>query len=186
LSAGEKIGNELEGASLNLSNGKFEPKRGWIEEFLALRPHGVYIEVGGCIEPGIAARGFLASGLLLAVVLYLEKSGDVLFALAAQTVFLEVEIVELALVDQQRLGINEVGADGLVFVCKKLGEFEAAESIDARFERRDAEETPLGVGERLNEGLLLIANGFVLLHESGYVLFVKSGVFGGQQDGAAG
>ena len=117
---------------------------------------------GRLYRAGHCRPRLLASGLLLAVVLYFEKSGDVFFALAAQTVFLKIEIVELALVDQQCLGIDEVRANGLVFVCKSSANSSWPTSIDAHFERRDAQETPLRIGERLNESLLLIANGFVL------------------------
>ena len=146
--------------------------------------HSNDIDTGGDVELFVGLAIGLA-GLAFAVVLELLESGGIFLPLAAETVFLNPEIIQLALIDQQRLGTDEVGANGLVFVCKEVGEFEPAEGVDTHFERGNAQQTPLRVGERLDEGLLRVAYGRVLLHEPGYVLFVESGVFGGQQNGAA-
>ncbi|MBV9300709.1 MAG: hypothetical protein JOY62_09370 [Acidobacteriaceae bacterium] len=79
------------------------------------------------------------------------------------------------------------GADlGVFFVLELLGKREAADGVDAHFERRDAEQAPFGVGERLRESGFFIAGGFVLIEEALDVLLVSGVIVARQQDGAAG
>ncbi|MGH9582376.1 MAG: hypothetical protein ACRD4O_05525 [Bryobacteraceae bacterium] len=65
------------------------------------------------------------------------------------------------------------------------GEFEAAGRVDAHFEGGDAEQTPLGIGERLDEIVLGVAAGFVVVEGALNVLPISIGIVTGQQNGAA-
>ena len=85
--------------------------------------------------------------------------GSVLDEVAAKTLLLQREIVELALVGGEGFDVDERGTEGLVFVLVELGKFEASDGIDALFERKDAVETPLRVGDILREFLLAIGDG---------------------------
>ncbi len=84
------------------------------------------------------------------------------------------------------MGLDERGAYGLVLVGEHAGEFEAAEGVDAGFERGDAQQAPLGIGERLDERALGISGRLPLSFAAGGVSGVVSGVLGWQEDGAAG
>ena len=77
-------------------------------------------------------------------------------------------------------------ADGFVFVSEGTGEFEAADGVDAHFERGNAEETPFGVGERLDEFALVVADGRVVFDELSNVSFIEDGIVAGEQNGPAG
>jgi len=48
---------------------------------------------------------------------------------------------------------------GVGFVSAVGGEFVTAESVEAGFEGRDAEETPFGIGDGLNEVLFDVVGG---------------------------
>jgi len=126
------------------------------------------------------------AGLALALLLQFAKRGGVFLTLAAQAAFLDAEIVELALVGEKDLGFDEVLARRRIFICEELGKFQAAHCVDAHFERRDAEQTPFGVRQGLDEIAFVIAYRRARLHEFRYMGFVEDGVFRGKQDGAAG
>ena len=128
--------------------------------------HSNDIDTGGDVELFVGLAIGLA-GLAFAVVLELLESGGILLPLAAETVFLNPEIVELALIGNKDFGIEQMGAGGFFFVGKEVGKFEPAEGVDTHFERGDAQQTPLGIGQRLDEGLLFVAFGRVLLEEFG-------------------
>jgi hypothetical protein len=68
-----------------------------------------------------------------------------LFAAAQQTVFLNAEIVQLALIGQEHFRFDELLANHWFFIREQLGEFQAAERVDARFERWNAQQPPFGV-----------------------------------------
>ncbi len=84
------------------------------------------------------------------------------------------------------LKVDELDALGAGEVGVHLGRFVAAAGVNGGFECGDAGETPLGVGEGLDEFRFARAGGLVILSVSGQVLAVGFCVVGGQEDGAAG
>ncbi|HSU58327.1 MAG TPA: hypothetical protein VLI55_03350 [Bryobacteraceae bacterium] len=51
------------------------------------------------------------------------------------------------------------GANGFGLVGEFVSVLQAAKCVDSRFKRRDAEQTPLGIGDGLNERLFAIGFG---------------------------
>jgi hypothetical protein len=100
--------------------------------------NGLYVLFGSFIQQN--------SLLALAILLEFAESGEIFFAMPAQTIFLNAQVVQLALVDKEDFGFDEVLADFRVFLGKLIGEFETADGIDAEFERGDAEQSPFGIG----------------------------------------
>jgi len=122
-----------------------------------------------------------------AVVLNLGELRGVLFELAAEAVLLETEIAEITFVDAEDLRFDHSGASsGVRFGGEFAGEFVAADGIETRFESGDAEETPFGVGNGLDEVLFFVGFGLELAVDLGDEFFVSSYVVGWQDDGAAG
>ena len=80
--------------------------------------------------------------------------------------------------DQARLGFGGFGDEF-------LGELGAAASVEGEFESGDAAETPVGIGDRLNELGFADADGLEFADATLDVLFVGGGIVGGKQDGAA-
>ena len=71
-------------------------------------------------------------------------------------------------------------------VREQISEFQAAEGIDAHLKGGNAGDAPMGIGEGLNQRQFLVAYGLALFAELGEMGLVERGIFGGQQDGAAG
>ena len=105
---------------------------------MALFVHGQDVRAGGFVEPGL--------GFPLAALLELAQCGRVFLAPTARAAFLNADIVELPLIGQEDLGFDQMLAYGFVLVGEEFGEFDAAERVDAHLERRNALETPLGIG----------------------------------------
>jgi hypothetical protein len=114
------------------------------------------------------------------------KRGTVLLCLAAQAAFLNAEIGELALARQIDLRLDQYLARAFVVVGEQIGEFQSAEGKDAHFEGGDAGQAPMGVGEGLDQSQFLVADGLEAFAELGEMGLIERGIFGGQQDGAAG
>ena len=106
--------------------------------------------------------------------------------MTAETLFLERQIVELALIGREGFHVDHGGADGLVLVLEEVGEFDAADGVDALFERENPIDAPLGIGDVLGQFLFAVGDGAEFGFEAGDVLLVLLDVIGGQQDGAAG
>ncbi len=123
--------------------------------------------------------GFLKTRLLpgLARVLKLTERGEIFFAIAAEPVFLDAEVIELPLIDKQDFGLDEMLADFRLVLIEFCSEIEPAERVDAHFERGDAEQTPFGVGERLDEAALFIARGLMRREEARDMSLVGGGIF---------
>ena len=143
----------------------------------------------------ILAEGFdvLTCGLVetcallaLADGLELLERRSVLFALAPEAVFLNAQIVELALIGEKDSGFDELLADGFFFVRELIGELQAADGVNAGFERRDALKSPFGIGNRLDQIIFGVVSGLIAFAEAGEVGFLQRGVFGWEQDRAAG
>ena len=83
----------------------------------------------------VLARSFIETGFgfALAVVLQLAQGGGLLLALAEGR-FLNAEITELALIDDENLGLDELAADREVFVGEEFSEFNATNGINTKFE----------------------------------------------------
>ena len=64
------------------------------------------------------------------------------------------------------------------FVGELISKFATAKGVEAFFERRDAEETPLGVGDGLDKGGFVVVLGSVFFEDAGDVGLVDSDVVG--------
>ena len=104
---------------------------------------------------------------------------EIFFAVAAETVFLEIEVLEIALVFEVDLDFEEMGRDG-------FGEFTTTDGEDAGFESGNAAEAPLGVDERLDERLFFEGDGLVVSDEDLAEFFVFGDVVSRQKNGLAG
>ncbi len=82
--------------------------------------------------------------------------------------------------------VDELDALGMWQVRVHFGGFVAAAGVDGAFESGDASETPLGVGEGLDELGFAGRGGLVFGGVGGQMLAVGVGVVGGEKDGAAG
>lgn len=100
--------------------------------------------------------------------------------------FLGVQIAELFLVGEESLELDHGRACRRIVVVKVFCKLNAALGVDGGFERGDALETPCGIGDRLNQLSLYGADGSEIFRVLAEVLFVGGGVFGCEQDGAAG
>ena len=92
-----------------------------------------------------------------AVLLDLFKLDYIGVALVAEATFLEGEVAEVAAEGHEDFGVDEgLAIGGIFFFGVKIGESAAADGDDARFERRDAEQTPFGIGNGLGERLFVV------------------------------
>ena len=113
--------------------------------------------------------------------------GDIFFAVVAEAALLEGEVGEFLAVEIEDLGLEEGFVGGWIgFVGDLAGEFFAAESVEAGFERSDAEETPFGVADGLERAFFVVVGGGVFTDDAGDVLFVDGDVVSWEEDGAAG
>ncbi len=113
--------------------------------------------------------------------------GHIGFALIAEAAFLEGDVGEFFAVGPEDFSLNERLADGgIALIGIKVGEFELAHGPDAGFERGDAEKTPIGVRDGLDESAFLVGGRGELGVDAVNVLLVDDGVIGGQEDGATG
>jgi hypothetical protein len=111
--------------------------------------------------------------------------GNVFVAIAAEAAFLEVEIAELLLVDQEGVHLNEAWLEQGVAVGNQRGEFFAAFGEDGEFEAWDAVETPEDVGNGLNQRRFAGSKRLKFGDETFEVLQV-GGVVGREKHGASG
>ncbi len=103
---------------------------------------------------GLLGGGFF---LLDALVLNCLELFGIGLVLAAKTALLESEISEVAAVDDEDVADEKrFAVDGIGFIGDGVSEFTAAEGVEAGFERGDAEETPFGIGDELDEGVFLV------------------------------
>src|SRR6185437_11093108 len=106
---GEERGVEIDGANFDFGKRKFEPNFGRIVEVvLAIFMNRLDILAGGFVQTSL--------GFAPALVLEFAQSSGVLLALAAQTAFLNAQIVQLALIGKEDFGFNEMLADAFVVV----------------------------------------------------------------------
>ncbi len=123
--------------------------------------------------------------LLFAFLLQAAEFGHFLFVAALETRFLELQVLELLFVFEESAELDQVGAGGPVQGAVLLI-FGAALGIDRHFETGDALQTPLGVGEGLDELLLAESGGLVLPGVGCEVLPIDIGIVVVEQHGAAG
>jgi hypothetical protein len=80
-----------------------------------------------------------------------EEFGDVGFALVAEAALLQSGIGQFFAVDEEGLSMDERFAIVWIRIVGELvGEFAAADGVDAGFERSDAEEAPVSIGDELD------------------------------------
>ncbi len=92
--------------------------------------------------------------------LELAEFGGGLLELAAEAAFLQGEVAQVLLISAEDLGFEHTGAElGVGFVSKFGGEFGAAEGVKAGFEGGNAEETPFGIGDCLDEVFFVVVGG---------------------------
>ena len=117
---------------------------------------------GGGFGFGFGGRGFAA------FLLKSEEFGGGLFELIAEAAFLQGEVAEVFLISAEDVGFEHGGAElGVRFLRNFGGEFGAAEGVETRFESRDAEEAPFGVGDRLREVFFVVVGGGEFLTVAG-------------------
>lgn len=107
---------------------------------------------------------------------------------AVEALFLQVEIAELTLMSDERVGLDEGGAgEAFVEVREVVGDgFELGQSEDIGFERGDAVQAPVGIGDELGELIFECADGFEFAADGGGEVLVGLHVFGGEDDGSGG
>ncbi|MCU1294806.1 MAG: hypothetical protein JWP08_3656 [Bryobacterales bacterium] len=123
---------------------------------------------------------------MLSELLELFQLGGVLLALAAKTRFLDAEIIELPLIGEIGLRLDERGGFPRVAILKGIGELDSAESVNTHFERGDSCQTPLSIGERLDQFGFAVAYRAQFGEATLEVEFIRGGFFRGQEHGAAG
>ena len=112
---------------------------------------------------------------------------DIFFAMIAEATFLECEIAEISPVVDSDAGAEESGAGGGVFLSGEFaGEFAQSEAQDGSFEWGDAQETPFGVDDGLDESVFVVSSGSVFGEVTVNVLLVSEGVVSGKKNGLAG
>ena len=145
------------------------------------------LAVGGDFLGAFGGFLFFARVLFLAFLLELVEFGHVLFQLIAEAALLEMQVAELFFVGERDFGGDEGGAaSGVGFFGEGVGKFEATEGEDTGFERSDAEDAPLGVGDELDEGFFRLIGRTVEIKVVGETPFVGSRVVGGEEWGLAG
>jgi hypothetical protein len=131
--------------------------------------------------------GHLRGGVGSALALQVFEFREVDLVAAAETGFLEREVAEVFAVGEEDLRFDHGGADvGIGLVGKCFGELAAAEGVDAGFERGDAEQSPIGRGEGMDEGFFGVGSGLEVSEEAGDVALEGGAVVGWEEDGAAG
>ncbi len=170
----EGVSIELGGAgavekSLDVLKWKFEAMVGGIEGAAIVSSGGV--EHGGLFK---LTAFFGNAGLLERF-----EFGEIFFAMAAQAGFLELQVAQLLFVLEEGLEVGEAGVFGGCIFC-------AAAGVDGGFERGDAEETPIGVGDRLHEDRFASGDGFEFFGEAFEVMAVEGGIVRGEEHGASG
>src|ERR1700761_6081624 len=110
---GEEKGLDLQGADLDFFQRKFEAIFVGLPIIVATFVDGGDVLAGGFGE----TLGFVLSTKLLKI----AEGCSILFALAAQTGFLDREVVELALVGEENSGFDEMSSDGGVFLIAHNG-----------------------------------------------------------------
>ncbi len=75
----------------------------------------------------------------------LFEGSEVLFAVAADTVSLNGQVIDLTLVFEERLSLDQTRAEGFRLIDKERGEFDLAEGEDAVLECGNSIEAPFGI-----------------------------------------
>ena len=77
--------------------------------------------------------------------------------MVTEAALLEGEVAEVPAIGHEDFGVDEgLAIGGIFFFGEKIGEFAAADGEDAGFERRNAEQTPFGVGNGLGESFFVV------------------------------
>jgi len=144
------------------------------------------VPIAGCV---VSRRGAVAGDLLLCEAQSKEdcECSLCLVTQSEQAPFLNAEIVKLPLLSEEDLRVEQSGARIRVSFILEIGsQFETADSVDSHFERRNAPQTPFGIGQLLSQRLLFIRLGRVAGDKTLDVSLVDGSIFGGQYDGATG
>jgi hypothetical protein len=73
---------------------------------------------------------------------------------------------------EKDLRFNECGADSSVFLVKLCGKLDAANGVNAHFERRDAKQASFSIGNGLDEPFFGIGSWLVLVERALDVLLI--------------
>jgi len=96
-----------------------------------------------------------------------------------------LQIANLLFVGDEGVGVDQVRACGEVLFVEQLGEFDAAFGEQSRFERGDATQTPVGVGDGLYEIRFQQADRCEFSGVGGEVAFVFGDIVARQKNCAA-
>src|SRR5947209_3017071 len=111
------------------------------------RIEGLAVVFCGCVELGRDVEVFpFDSDTLL---LQLPELGGVFFTLAAETPVLKLQVAQLLFVCEERVDLDQAGSQSSRFLVELIGKLNAAQGVNAHFERGNAIETPGMVGELL-------------------------------------
>ena len=91
----------------------------------------------------------------------------------------------LLLIGEEGFEFDHAGARGGFELFEAVGELDAALGVDGHFESGDVLEAPSGVSDGLGQIAFALGERFEFFCVGQDVLFVGSGVVGGEQDGAA-
>ncbi len=116
----------------------------------------------------------------------LAEFGHFLIEAAVEAGFLELEIAQLLFVFEVDVQFDEAGAEGKIVFGVGFGELVAAAGVDGHFEAGDALQTPLGIGQGLDEFGFTQAGGAVFGFIGGEMRAIGIGVVAGKEDGTAG
>ena len=124
------------------------------------------------------------AGEAFTVVLQDLKLCLVFFELFVKTALLQSQIVEIFAVSAEDERFDHGRAGWRVgFEYAFASQFDAAERVYASFESRDAEETPFGVGDGLDEEFFFVVFGLELLFDESDEVLVGGNIVRWQEDG---
>ncbi len=116
---------------------------------------------------------------VVAVFLQGLELGGVLFEVVAEAALLESEIAEVSAERHEDFGVDQsLTIVGIFFIGEQVGEFAAADGVEAGLERSDAEKTPFGIGDGLDERFFFVGGGREFGEVAVKLLLISEGVVG--------
>ena len=131
-------------------------------------------------------RRFLILFLFDTLGLQLAQFAHFFFAATGEAVFLELKISDLLFVDDEGVGVDQMGAGGRLVFLEQIGEFDAAFGEERHLESRDTPQTPPGIGDGLGEFAFAKSDRLQVLFEGSEMALVFGSIITGKQNRAAG